>query len=103
MLRMKKIQTILTFLVILSIIAFNLSAQEAEEAKKKLEINGYFSSMQSIIDMDTLDGRWITDYQITNRLNFFYYPVKSLIISLQSRNRFVYGDQIKYEITGERK
>ena len=100
---MNKFRTILTILIGSAFLTFTANAQEPEENKKKLEMNGYFSSMQSIIAMDTLDGRWITDYQITNRLNFFYYPVKSLIISLQSRNRFVYGDQIKYDITGIRK
>lgn len=100
---MKNTQNILSFLAILLFIACSVCAQEYEEIKKKLEVNGYFSTMQSIIDIDTLNGRWITDYQITNRLNIFYYPLKSLAFSIQARNRFIYGDQIKYNMTGEQK
>jgi hypothetical protein len=77
-----------------------IRAQESDTVSKKLDISGYFSDMQSITVIDSTEGQWIIDNQLTNRFNFFYYPVPSLALSFQSRNRFIFGDLIKMDPLG---
>jgi hypothetical protein len=97
---MKRVRIIIAWLHVSIIVITPLPAQEQKEGSKKLEVNGYFTSMQSVMDMDSLEGRWITDYRLTNRLNFYFYPTESLVFSLQERTRFIYGDPIRNDISG---
>lgn len=55
------------------------------------EFGGYLTGMQSQI-FENVDERWYSDNLIHNRLNLFWYPYKQLEISLQARNRLLYGN-----------
>jgi len=62
---------------------------------KKLTVDGYITNMQSVI-IDSVDGNWINDNLIHNRLNFRYNPNKSLSFGLDVRNRIFTGETVKY-------
>lgn len=51
--------------------------------------------MQSVI-IDSLDGNWINDNLIHNRLNFKYNPTSNLSFALDIRNRIITGETVKY-------
>ncbi len=90
---MRELRLIQMMAVLLFFIA-NSSAQENEKVKK-WSLSGYISSMQSVMMVDSFDSYWITDYLLHNRLNFHWYPNESFSATIQVRNRFMYGDQIK--------
>jgi hypothetical protein len=69
-----------------------------ENGMKKLTIDGYFSNLQTVIDIDSLKGYWLYQSQIHNRINLNYYPSQALSASLQLRNRFIIGDQIRMDL-----
>ncbi|MBN2611802.1 MAG: hypothetical protein JXB00_09635 [Bacteroidales bacterium] len=71
------------------------------EKPKNWSLNGYLTSMNSVIIVDTLKDYWITDYLLHNRLNFQWFPDNNFSIKLELRNRFMYGDQLKADISGD--
>lgn len=73
-----------------------LSGQETEK-QKNWSLNGYITSMNSVIVIDSLEDYWITDYMLHNRLNFHWYPNSFFSARIELRNRFMYGDQIKID------
>ena len=79
--------------ICLLLVMFGLRAQDSI---RKTELHGYVSSMQSVITND-IAGFWITDNLIHNRLNFNWYPTQHLTFNLELRNRFLYGDQVKFD------
>ncbi len=80
--------------LILQLLLYRIHAQEKEKVKN-WELNGYISSMNSVILIDSLKDYWITDYMLHNRLNFTWRPVNSFTFNAELRNRIVYGDMIK--------
>lgn len=80
----------------------SLDAQE-DERLKTWSLNGYISSMQSVIIIDSIEDYWITDYLLHNRLNFHWFPHKSFSAKIELRNRFMYGDQLKGDTEGSYK
>jgi hypothetical protein len=81
------------YLILAFVFSFTaLSAQEPE--KKKLELSGYISSMQSIM-FDSIQGNWVTENLIHNRLNFKWFTVSNMSAALEIRNRLVFGENIK--------
>lgn len=80
------------FLILFLFIQISLFAQK----KLDFELNGYFSNMQSAIIQD-INGDWINTNQLHNRLNFKS-TFKNLELHINARTRFIYGDQIKYDI-----
>ncbi len=90
----------LKILILSSIfISFSLCSSAQEENKKTFEnisLNGYVSSMQSVM-FDTLKNIWIIDNLIHNRLNFDWYG-DNFSTSIQMRNRFMFGDQVRYNL-----
>ena len=98
---MKKLT--LSLIIILSVTNFVVTAQETKEKKKERNwtLDGYISSLQSVIVSDT--DYWINDYLLHNRLNFHWYPLKSLTIDIEMRNRFIYGDQLRLDTSGSYK
>ncbi len=84
---------------------FVLSSLDAQDDKriKSWTLNGYISSMQSVIIIDSIKDYWITDYLLHNRLNFHWFPNKSLSAKIELRNRFMYGDQMKGDTEGKYK
>jgi hypothetical protein len=84
---MKRILTILIFACFCS--AFAL-AQE----KRTFTLNGYLSSMQSVM-FDSLKGTFTNDNLIHNRLNLKGYFSDHVTFALELRNRIFTGDMVK--------
>ena len=81
--------------------AFLPAGHSQEDSLKKLTLEGYVSSMQSVIYMDSLQGYWYYESQIHNRLNVGYYPTSHISMALQARNRFITGDRFKSDAAGD--
>ncbi len=58
-------------------------------------MNGYVSNMQSVM-FENLDGQWINDNLIHNRLNFKTYVGSNVNLTMELRNRFLFGETVKY-------
>jgi len=86
---MKKL-TIILFLLITT----TLFSQE--EKQKKYSLDGYVTNMQTFMIFDSIDGNWINDNLIHNRLNFNWFPNGNLTIKIGARTRFFSGETIKY-------
>lgn len=67
----------------------------AARAQTGASLNGYLSNMQQTMFED-IRGNWLNDNLIHNRLNFKAYLGSNLDIALELRNRFVYGETVKY-------
>lgn len=65
----------------------------AQDEQRKVTLNGYLTSMQSVM-FDSLNGDWIMDNLIHNRLNLYWYPTDKITASLQMRNRLLFGESI---------
>lgn len=89
---MKKISLLSVFILFISL---NIFAQE-EEKEKKYSLNGYITNMQSFMIFEGLDGNWINDNLVHNRLNFDWYPKDYLTIKVDARTRFFSGETVKY-------
>jgi hypothetical protein len=74
---------------------FNSMVLDAQTELKKWELNGYVSNLQSAMFEEIDSSRWNTENTIHNRLNFFWYPSKQIKLSLQARNRLIYGDFVE--------
>jgi len=58
-------------------------------------LNGYVSNMQSVM-FENLNGPWISDNLVHNRLNFKGYYGSNLSLTIELRNRMLYGETVKY-------
>jgi hypothetical protein len=72
-----------------------VSQTQAQEKQKSWSLNAYVKDMQSILFTE-VDGDWMTDNLIHNRLNFKWYMSNSLTLKVDMRNRFMFGDFVKY-------
>ncbi|MFO7843061.1 MAG: hypothetical protein R6V16_04565 [Bacteroidales bacterium] len=84
---MKKILTILLFLIITSIV----KGQEKESFLRNMTLNGYVKYMNTAM-FNEVDSLWLVDNMIHNRLNFRWYMNDNLTLAVEARNRFIYGD-----------
>lgn len=82
---MKKLIIIIT----LFLLAFNSKSQKT--VFKNMELNGYVKYMNTVLFND-VDSIWLVDNLIHNRLNFKWYMNDHLTLSVEARNRFMYGD-----------
>lgn len=57
-------------------------------------LNGYVSNMQSVM-FENLDGQWVSDNLLHNRLNFKGYLGSNLNLTIELRNRVLYGETVK--------
>ncbi|MFC2114179.1 hypothetical protein ACFLRI_02405 [Bacteroidota bacterium] len=87
---MKKQSTFLFFIFFSFLVLFT----QAQEAEKKWMLNGYVKDMQSILFTE-VDGDWLSDNLIHNRMNFKWYVTSALTFDVEMRNRFMYGEFIK--------
>ena len=78
------------FIVCLSILSFNLSAQDGES---KFTVNGYITNMQTVMFAET-DEDWTIDNLLHNRLNLNWYPSEHFSGTLQLRNRLLFGESV---------
>ncbi len=86
--KMKK-PVLILFLFIVCISQIN-----GQEKERNWALNGYVKNMQTIMFSD-INEDWTTDNLFHNRLNFKWYPSKSITSSVEVRNRFFYGETVK--------
>ncbi|MBN2662859.1 MAG: hypothetical protein JXR68_04345 [Bacteroidales bacterium] len=86
---MKRIISI-TVILLLASISFSQTTKQ-----KKYYLNGYLSYMNQTI-IDSINGNWVNDGLVHNRLMFNYFGVKNLTFDLEVRNRLMYGETAKY-------
>lgn len=100
--RVAENKTILNFCTLIPVflLACIPTAYTQDQPLKKLTLEGYISSMQSVIDMDSMNGYWYYESQIHNRLNISYFPTSRISMALQARNRFITGDRFKSDVEG---
>jgi len=89
---MKKAIQILLFFLILTTTTFS----QEEEKQKKYSLDGYITNMQSFMILDSVNGNWVNDNLIHNRLNFNWFPDDNLTIKIGARTRFFSGETVKY-------
>jgi hypothetical protein len=85
---------IISFLIILFIL--NLTMARGQDKPSPVSLNGYVSSMQSMIFED-LEDYWINDNLIHNRLNFRLYAGSNITFAVELRNRFFTGDMVRLD------
>ena len=78
-------------LLLLIVATINSTAQEE---LKDWEINGYITNMQSVQFQD-INGTWLNDNLINNRLSFKWYPNEKWKFNLGLRNRIFTGESVK--------
>lgn len=76
------------------IIAFSAKSQE-ESIFSNMSLNGYVKYMNSST-ISNLDSIWLVDNLIHNRLNYKWYINDNITLSIDSRNRLIYGDMVKF-------
>ncbi len=74
--------------------ATSLSLSAQEEKPKNYSLSGYLKSLQTVSFQD-INGDWLTNNFLHNRLNFKWYPSQSLTVVAELRNRFFYGEFVK--------
>jgi len=67
----------------------------AQEGTKKVTANGYLKFLQTIF-YDDFKEDWLIDNLIHNRVNLHWYPSTKFSGAIEFRNRFFYGDFIKF-------
>lgn len=65
-----------------------------EKEPSKLDFGGYASFLQSVM-FDSIQGNWTCGNLIHNRLNFKYYPSKTITATIEMRNRLAFGENVK--------
>ncbi len=81
------------FIFISAFLFFNLSLP-AQSRNEKIRINGYVKYLLTTNFSDGLDNV-VTDNLLHHRFNFRYYPVSSLLVNIEVRNRIHYGELVK--------
>jgi hypothetical protein len=85
---MKRFFLISISAIYLSIVGFS------QEEKKAITLNGYISSIQSVM-FDSLNGTFINDNLLHNRLNLKGYFNNQITFAIEFRNRLFTGDMVK--------
>nr|MDA3831871.1 hypothetical protein [Spirochaetales bacterium] len=68
-----------------------MAAVQGQDKFFRASLVGYARNMQSVI-FEVVEGEWITDNLIHNRLNFRLYAGSGITFALEMRNRFFTGD-----------
>lgn len=79
------------FFILLLIINVEAFSQEKD---KKFSLNGYVSTMESVI-FDSLSGPFIIDNLVHNRLNLKGYINNNISFATELRNRLFIGDMVR--------
>jgi hypothetical protein len=86
------------FLVLILVFCINHNPVSAQEKEKFLTLNGYVSTMQSVM-FDSLSGPFLNEFLIHNRLNFKGYVNKNITFAAEFRNRLFIGDLVTADHT----
>ncbi len=89
---MKKIPLLFVFILFSSLSIFS----QEEKKERKMSLNGYITNMQSFMIFEGVDGNWINDNLIHNRLNFKWFPSDYFSFDISARTRFLSGETVKY-------
>ncbi len=65
-----------------------------QEEEKNWTLNGYAKHLQSVFDIDGIDGYFV-DNLVHNRLNFSWFLSDQVTFVAQARNRIFYGDLVR--------
>ncbi|MEA1886457.1 MAG: hypothetical protein U9N72_04535 [Bacteroidota bacterium] len=84
--------------ILLMVFILTLPAAKGQNQQSPVSLNGYVSNLQSMI-FEEVEGDWINDNLIHNRLNFRLYAGSKVTFALELRNRFFTGDMIKLDPT----
>lgn len=79
---------------ILSFILFATGSGLSQEKPKFLTINGYLSTMHTVI-FDSLSGPFVNENLIHNRLNLKGYINENITFAVEFRNRLFTGDNVQ--------
>jgi len=63
--------------------------------QQKFAVKGYIKYLTALNYYDPAED-WLTDNLIHNRLELRYYPIQGLNFELSMRNRFFYGETVKF-------
>jgi hypothetical protein len=80
--------------LILSLFLISASTVLSQEKHKALTINGYISTMQSVM-FDSLSGPFVNENLIHNRINFKGYINENITFVAEFRNRLFMGDLVR--------
>ena len=94
-----KYKSFLILCLIEALFVYSVIGQK-ETNTRNWTLNGYLSSLQSVIVMDSMSDNWEADYLLHNRLNFDWSPSRNFSLIIEMRNRFMYGDQLKSDTLG---
>lgn len=81
-------------IIIFSLVLFSIGQVFSQEKQKFLTLNGYVSTLQSVI-FDSVSGPFIIDNLIHNRLNLKGFINDNLTFAVELRNRLFTGDMVK--------
>ena len=88
------IKTILTLFLCLLVFIQSIFSQDIKEKKERnWAINGYIKDLQNTWIQD-FEEEWVSWNTIHNRLDFKWYPCKSLSVDISMRNQIQYGQLI---------
>jgi len=82
-------------LIITVLISFNAFAQD-DYSLSPVEFSGYVKDVQTVFVPYGMEENWLSDNAIHNRLKLKYYYKDWLTFDIQARNRFIYGDFVKF-------
>jgi hypothetical protein len=83
-------------ILLFSMLFCNLGFAQDDQKIRNWELNGYISNMQSVM-YENLNDLWLTENLLHNRLNFRWNISDKLAFSIELRNRFIYGDLIRFD------
>lgn len=84
--------------IIILLMIISLTPLKGQDKTFQSSLSGYVSNMQSMI-FEELDGEWINDNLIHNRLNFKLYAGPKVTFAVELRNRLFTGDMVKLDPT----
>ncbi len=85
----------LILIYIFSLIIVSTNAQEKPSIFSNMTLNGYVKYMNTTM-FNSVDSVWLVDNLIHNRLNYRWYMNDKITLTVEMRNRLIYGDLVKF-------
>ncbi|WP_020526956.1 hypothetical protein [Flexithrix dorotheae] len=86
--------TLLLLTVLVHFPSFSQEEEPKEEKPSNWVMNGYLKYLQTV-SYENINGEWLTNNIIHNRMNFKWYASNSLTAVAEFRNRIFYGETVK--------